>query len=109
MNYSVKTIPKFDKQIKQLVKKYPSFKTDFIAFVNSLKENPTQGILLGNSCYKIRLAITGKNKGKSNGARIITHCIVSENTAYLISIYDKSEHNTISDNEIKNLLKEISE
>jgi len=61
MNYSIKTIPKFDKQLKRLVKKYPSFKTDFKNFINSLKENSLQGTSLGNNCYKIRVSITSKS------------------------------------------------
>lgn len=109
MSYNVETIPKFDKQLKKLVKKYPSFKNDFISLVCSLKENPTQGTPLGNNCFKIRVAITAKAKVKSGGARVISHCVVTKTTLFLISIYDKSEQDTISDNEIKDLLKDIPE
>ncbi len=107
MSYSVKTIPKFDKNIKKLTKKYPSLKNEFISFVNSLKEDPKQGISLGFNCYKIRIAIASKGKGKSGGARIITHIIVEDTIIYLLSIYDKSEKDTLTDKELKELLKSV--
>ena len=107
MSYSIKTIPRFDKQLKRLVKKHPSFKADFINFVASLKINPEQGTALGNNCYKIRLAITSKGKGKSGGARVITNLIIHAKTVYLISIYDKSEKTNITDRELADLLKDI--
>jgi hypothetical protein len=59
-----------------LAKKYPSLKSDFTDFLESLAENPTQGTPLGKDCYKIRMAISSKNKGKSGGARIITNVYV---------------------------------
>ena len=33
----------------------------------SLFEDPTQGVALGNDCFKIRLKIASKNRGKSGG------------------------------------------
>lgn len=35
--------------------------------------NPEQGTSLGNNCYKIRLAIRSKGKGKPGGSRVTTH------------------------------------
>jgi mRNA-degrading endonuclease RelE of RelBE toxin-antitoxin system len=63
MSYKVKFIPKFEKELKRLAKKYPSLKSDFSHLLQSLKETPTQGISLGNECYKIRMAISSKGKG----------------------------------------------
>lgn len=105
MNYSIKTIPSFDKQLKKLVKKYPSFKVDFLLFVKSLNENPLQGTRIGKQCFKIRLAIQSKGKGKSGGARIISHLVIQEETIYLISIYDKGNIESITDSEIKKLIQ----
>ena len=107
MSYSIKTIPSFDKQLKKLVKKYPSFRSEFLLFVTSLYENPLQGTSLGNQCYKIRIAIQSKGKRKSSGARIISHIIIQEETIYLISVYDKSTIGNITDFEIKKLINEI--
>lgn len=82
MSYNIQTTPDFDKKFKKLFKKYASLKSDFSSFINSLKENPTQGTPLGKNCYKMRLAIKSKGKGKSAGARIITNILVEHSTVY---------------------------
>ncbi|MCL4165465.1 UNVERIFIED_CONTAM: hypothetical protein GTU68_000936 [Idotea baltica] len=55
------------------------------------------------------MAIQSKGKGKSGGARVITYILVSEETVYLLSIYDKSELDNISDKELKDLLSYINQ
>lgn len=107
MSYKVKFIPIFEKEIKRLSKKYPSLKTEFIQLVEELKRQPKQGAFLGNNCYKIRLSIASKGKGKSGGARVIVHLQISETTVYLLTIYDKSETENISSRELAELLKWI--
>jgi hypothetical protein len=67
-----------------------------------IREHP-----LGNHCYKIRLAITSKGKGKSGGARVITYVQVVHHSVYLLAIYDKAEQADIEDNDFKNLVKLI--
>jgi mRNA-degrading endonuclease RelE of RelBE toxin-antitoxin system len=107
MSYKVKFIPKFEKELKRLDKKYPSLKSDFSALLSSIKENPSQGISLGNECYKIRMAIASKRKGKSGGARVITCFKIVQSTVYLLTIFDKSESENISNKELTDLLKFI--
>jgi len=58
--------------------------------------------LLQNSFKK-----KSKGKGKSGGARIITYLQIIHQTIYLLSIYDKSEKENISDKELKALLQLI--
>jgi len=65
MSYNLIAVPTFRKELKKLAKKYPSLKNDLTLLFESLEENPTQGTSLGRNCYKIRLAITSKGKGKS--------------------------------------------
>ena len=105
MNYSILPIPPFDRQLKQLSKKYPSLKQEFLELIERLEENPEQGTNLGNNCYKIRLAIQSKGKGKSGGARVITNFIIADATVYLLSIYDKSDKDNLTDKELEELLK----
>ena len=107
MSYNIISIPPFDRQLKRLAKKYPSLKNEFAELLNRLKQQPEQGTSLGNNCYKIRIAIASKGKGKSGGARVITNFIIAENTVFLISIYDKSEKGTLTDKELFGLLKYI--
>jgi hypothetical protein len=104
MSYEVNTIPLFEKEAKPLIKKYPSLADELDLLIDSLAEQPVQGSALANNCYKIRLAIKSKGKGKSGGARIITCVIAIRNEVVLLSIYDKSERQTISDSEIKKRL-----
>ena len=107
MSYDIRTIPQFDKQLKRLVKKHPSFHKDFIAFLPTLRANPTDGVSIGKNCFKIRIAISSKGKGKSGGARLIANVVVTHNTVYLLAIYDKSEKENLEDNELKSLLKSV--
>lgn len=107
MSYKVDTIAPFRKEAKKLIKKYPSLKSELAALGSSLSANPTTETALGNNCFKIRLAIASKVKGKSGGARVITHFYVSQDTVFLISIFDKSDRENISDAQIKALLKMI--
>jgi mRNA-degrading endonuclease RelE of RelBE toxin-antitoxin system len=106
MAYSIKTITVFERQAKRLVKKYPSLKKELAHLVQLLKTSPEQqGTPLGNHCYKIRIGIASKGKGKSGGARVITHLQILQSTVFLLSIYDKSEQADLSDAELKELLK----
>lgn len=107
MLYSVKTIEVFERQAKRLIKKYASLRNELLELVFQLKENPVQGNSIGNNCYKIRLAIASKGKGKSGGARVIINIVIAENNVYLLTIYDKSEKENLSAIELQELLKDI--
>lgn len=76
--------------------------------LDSLEENPEQGAPIGNHCFKIRIAIASKGKGKSGGARVIIHVVVTDKIVFLLDIYDKSEQENISEKELAELLKMIT-
>lgn len=105
MSFEIRTIDPFVRELKKLSKKYPSLKNDILDLAEELLENPLMGEPLGRDCYKIRMAITSKNKGKSGGARIITCVKVVKETVFLLSIYDKSEQENIEDSKLKSLLE----
>jgi hypothetical protein len=107
MNYKIKTIPQFDKSLKRLVKKYASLKQEYIGLLDKLEAAPAQGTNLGNNCYKIRLAIASKGKGKSGGARVIIYVVISDKTIFLLDIFDKSDKENIADKELEALVKSI--
>ena len=98
----------FKKEAKKLIKKYPSIALEIQDLLDSLEIDPIQGEPLGKDCYKIRMAIASKNKGKSGGSRVITCVKVVNETVFLLSIYDKSEQENIEDSKLKSLL-EINE
>lgn len=103
----VLTTPNFDKGLKKLSKKYASILTDLAQLVKTLKEEPTTGESLGKSCYKIRMAISSKQKGKSGGARVITYVKIVQETVYMVAIYDKSDKESVSNDEIESFINEI--
>jgi mRNA-degrading endonuclease RelE of RelBE toxin-antitoxin system len=107
MNYKILPTHKFEKEIKRLIKRFPSLKKEYAVLIKELKTNPTAGTPLGNDCYKIRLAIASKNKGKSGGARVITYLVVDDTSVFLLTIYDKSELNNIPDKELKIMIKNL--
>lgn len=75
--------------------------------MSKLKENPEQGTSIGKNCFKIRIAIASKGKGKSGGARVIANFVISDATVYLLSIYDKSEKENLTDKELVELLESV--
>lgn len=107
MNYSVLYTENFRKEAKRLAKKYISLKNDIAALIESLEQDPTQGKSLGKDCYKIRLAIASKGKGKSGGARVVTCVFIAGAEVHLLTIYDKSEKEDISDKELKALRDQV--
>ena len=104
MNYKILTTEKFERHLKRLAKKYPSLKTDLTPILQRLTEQPEQGDSLGKNCYKIRVAIKSKGKGKSGGSRLITHVHVMQTTVILLTIYDKSEKEDLNQGELEELL-----
>ncbi|MDP2059699.1 MAG: type II toxin-antitoxin system RelE/ParE family toxin [Flavobacteriaceae bacterium] len=109
MSFSVKTISKFETNLKKLAKKYPSLKAEYAQLVQNLKVNPEQGTPLGKNCFKIRLSVASKGRGKSGGASVVTNIFIADKTVYLLTIYDKSEKENLTDKELKELLRSVPE
>jgi len=107
MSFEIIAVPNFKRELKKLSKKYPSIKNDFSVLIDSLKKDPSQGTPLGQDCFKIRMAIASKGRGKSGGSRIITCVKVTKSRVYLISIFDKSEKENITAKELSQLLKNL--
>ena len=108
MNCKIETTPDFARELKQLAKRYPSMKDDYRDFLDTLRKSPLQGEPLGKHLRKVRFSITSKAKGKSGGARVITHTVLVESDGAditLVTIYDKSDQANITDKELKKLIK----
>lgn len=65
MSFDVKYSPVFERAIKRLAKKYPSVRGDLELLITELAEDPHIGTALGQDCYKVRMAIRSKGKGRS--------------------------------------------
>ena len=103
--FNIELTDDFKRDAKELIKKYRSIASEIKDLVESLESDPIQGEPLGKDCYKIRMAIASKNKGKSGGSRVITCVKVVNETVFLLSIYDKSEKESIEDSKLKSLLE----
>lgn len=109
MSFNIIATEPFEKKLKRLAKKYKSLKADLLEVIEQLAENPTLGTPIGKECYKIRVAITSKGKGKSGGARMITYVRIVSQNVFLMDIYDKSEQANISDKELQLLIDILAE
>ena len=108
MSYEILTTSRFDKEFKTLLKKYKSLPEDIAKLKYLLLQNPKTGVSIGKNAFKVRLAINSKHSGKSGGGRIITYMIDKQGEIYLLTIYDKSEKETITDKELKQMIKELT-
>ena len=108
MSYSIIPIEKFKKEAKRLIRKYPSLIKELADLNDILSKQPTTGTPLGNETYKIRLSIKSKGKGKSGGARVITYLVTENKELYLLTIYDKSEFDSIDTKTLKAIIAGIT-
>lgn len=65
MNFNIVVTDPFERKLKRLAKKYKSLSSDLASIIDELAGNPTLGTPVGKDCFKIRIAITSKGKGKS--------------------------------------------
>lgn len=107
MSYSIIPTQRFERELKRLAKKFTSLKNEFSELLDNIIEDPQTGSFLGNNCYKIRLAIRGKGKGKSGGARVITYLYIESETVYLLTIYDKSEKENLKPIELREMIESL--
>lgn len=108
MSCKIVATPDFARDLKQLAKHYPSMKNDYRDFLDALRKSPLMGEPLGKHLRKVRFPIASKTKGKSGGARVITHIVLIESDGAditLVTIYDKSEQASISKRELRKLMK----
>ncbi len=119
MNCKIILVDDFKRDAKKLLKKFVSLKDELLALQTELLENPRIGTLIHENIYKIRLAVKSKGKGKSGGLRVISYVIevemqVEENereqeiSVFLLSIYDKSEMENISNKALQSLIDDVN-
>ena len=107
MNYKILPTRRFEKELKRLVKKFPSLKSEYSTLIDTILQNPESGTSIGNNCFKLRVAIASKGKGKRGGARVITYLFIQKATIYLLTIYDKSEKVDVKDSELDEMIQDL--
>ena len=65
MSYEVVRIKGFSVEAKKLAKRYKGFTDDLDALIDSLSENPWQGVEVAPNIRKICMSIRAKGRGKS--------------------------------------------
>ena len=108
MSCKITYTPNFAKALKHLAKKYKSMKDDYAKLLIDLRANPLLGVDLGRNLRKVRMSIASKGKGKSGGARVITYALILAETdaeIKLLTIYDKSERENITDKDLLDLMQ----
>ena len=102
----IEYLQNFEKSFKKIFKKYKhTAKNDLTKVLEQIKENPKMGITLGDNLYKIRVANSAKNQGKSSGYRVITYYIDESKMVFLVDIYDKSSVSSVSKDELVKIIK----
>jgi len=113
MSVEIIITPYFERDAKKFIKKYRSLRGELEQLIDELEADPRTGAQIRENIYKIRLAVKSKGKGKSGGMRVITFVDITfmeiEGTTdvHLLSIYDKSDRDNISDTYLYDLLEEI--
>ena len=107
MSFNIIPTGKFKKEAKNLIKKYPSLKQELAELSEWLMLYPDSGFPLGMNIFKIRIAIKSKGKGKSGGGRVITYLISEKQEVYLLTIYDKSEFDSIYTKILQTIIENI--
>jgi len=102
------TVTKFDKDVKKLSKKYNLIKQDLQDFIFNFDDAHKEAISIKNNLFKVRVSNSNKNKGKSAGYRLISYLKINV-TVYLLTIYDKSQIESINENSLNQYINEIIE
>lgn len=99
----------FEKKVKRYLKKFPSLNDTLLDLEEKLIANPYLGDRLSGNTYKVRVADKSKGRGKSGGFRVITYLLkqnLDDVEIFLLTIYDKSEYDTITQKEIIKIIAE---
>lgn len=104
----VRVSRQFQRDMKQLIKKYRHIQTDIQPILEALQTGQTPGDQIPNVervAYKVRIANTDSQKGKRGGYRLIYY-IKTEVRIILITIYPKSDIADISPERLLQLIIE---
>lgn len=102
--YTVVEQELYKKALKKLSKTYRNIDLDVKDFLKSINTKEDLGIELKSNVFKVRVANSNKNKGKSSGYRLISYFEIIENELHLLYIYDKSKLVNVTEKEVDELV-----
>jgi len=98
----------FLKEAKKLSKKFKLLKSDLKQAVKEIEYEKDLGAFLGYNLYKKRVQNSSIPTGKRGGFRIIIYTKI-EDKIILLSIYSKTQKESLSDDELRTIVKEYME
>jgi len=99
----------FERDMKQLKRKYPAVSSEVRKLAIQLEHDERPGDQipnLGYEVYKVRLANPSAQKGKSGGFRVIYYVELVD-SIILLTIYSKSDYEDIPLHRIQSILEEV--
>ena len=111
MPFKIIEHPKFRKLIKKISKKHNTIDEDLATAIDILSREPDAMATyipgFQGKVGKFRMPISGSGIGKSRGCRIIFHKDEESMVIRLLFIYQKSEKENVSKDEINGILEDI--
>lgn len=98
----------FLKEAKKLSKKFKQLKTDLKNTLKEIEDEDVLGIYLGYNLYKKRMPNSSIPTGKSGGFRLIIYKKIDDRIV-LVSIFSKTQKETLNIEELKEILKQYME
>ena len=98
-----KTVSRFDKEVKELAKKYSHIKSDLQNLISNFDKNHQAAKTIKANIYKVRIKNSDKKRGKSAGYRTYYYLVENE-TVYFLTIYDKSEKESIDESVLDEII-----
>lgn len=91
-------------EAKKLSKKYKLLKQDLQLATKEILQQNDLGVYLGSNLFKKRIKNSSIPTGKSGGFRVIIYKQI-EDEIILLSIYSKTQKESLSDDELKEIIK----
>lgn len=107
----VATTSEFEKEVRQLQRKYPGVKTQVRRLIVQLMDGELPGNRVPQSyaqTFKVRLPNPAARRGKRGGFRVY-YVLYNDDQAYLIPIYSKTVKNDASVNDVRQRILRIQE
>src|SRR5687768_9250969 len=102
--------PQFEKDLKQLRRKYPAVTTEVRKLVVQPENDERPGDRVPNvgyEVYKVRLPNPSARRGTSGGFRVIYYVQLID-SIILLTLYSKTEQSDISPEAIRQVLEEVT-
>ncbi|NEQ99732.1 MAG: type II toxin-antitoxin system RelE/ParE family toxin [Cyanothece sp. SIO2G6] len=108
---NVEAAPTFKRNIRKLTKKYRSIQSDVQPIIEQLQRGELLGDRIpdtGYNVFKVRVANSDNQKGKSGGYRLIYYLQTAERII-LLTIYSKTKQADIAADDIRQIITQQSE